>query len=551
MAAMADAQSWRATRLELGRGAATAHVLRGLAYVALFALLDWASFAFAYSGAGLTPWNPQAGLGLALMLRYGLGNWPWVAAATVAAEVLVHGQGSAPILFGLAAISTAAYTAAAAVLTARGKIAWHAPSVRDAVVFTIVGATTTAVVGVLQAALFIAAGDIAPGEFAPAALRSGVGELSGVLVFAPLLLHFAATGWVPARTLRGGLRRETALQGAALALALWLVFGLESTDEFKFFFLLVVPIGWIAVRRGFVGACVAALGAQLGTFLLALHRGFDSYTATEFQVLSLALIAAALIVGAVADERSRAAEALAEHRLRLAHAARVSAAGEMVSALAHELSQPLTAMATYLATCRRIATDATADPAELGAPIEAAAAQAERARAVIQRLRGFLRRGEVNLAAIDAQAALRDAVALIRPEATLNKVEIELAFDAGPIQVLADTVQFQQVALNLLRNAIEAIDASHAAVRRIVVALQRDGTFAAISVSDTGSGLPAAKEGRLFQPFATTKPEGMGLGLAISRSLVEAHGGTLAGAGAPGGGARFVIRLPLAATDAG
>jgi C4-dicarboxylate-specific signal transduction histidine kinase len=223
----------------------------------------------------------------------------------------------------------------------------------------------------------------------------------------------------------------------------------------------------------------------------------------------------------------------------------------MVSALAHELSQPLAAMATYLATCRRIAADPAADPAEVSATIDDAAAQAERARAVIQRLRGFLRRGEVNLAAVDAQAALRDAVALIRPEAMLKEVEIELAFEPGTIRVLADTVQLQQIVLNLMRNAIEAIDRSRAAVRRIVVALQRDGTFAAISVSDSGPGIPAAMEDRLFQPFATTKPEGMGLGLAISRSLAEAHGGTLTYEAAARAGARFVIRLPLAANDAG
>jgi signal transduction histidine kinase len=547
MTAMAEARTWRVAHHDFRFGAAVAYALRGLAYIVLFVLLDWASFAFAYSVAGMTPWNPQSGLGLALLLRYGLSGWPWVVAATLAAEVLVRGQASTPILFGLAAIAAGVYVAAATVLARRIKIAWHAPTVRDIVGFVVVGLAATAAVGLLQGGLFAAMGQIAPSQLLAAALRSGIGELSGVLVLTPLLLHLAAVGWAATRPWLAGSRWETVLQAATLALALWLVFGLESTDEFKFFFLLVLPVGWIAIRRGFAGACVAALGAELGTFLLTLHRGFDSYTATEFQVLSLALIAAALVVGAVSDEHSRAAKALAEHRLRLAHAARVSTAGEMVSALAHELSQPLAAMATYLATCRRMAADATVDPAELTASIDAAAAQAERAREVILRLRGFLRRGEVNLAEVQVQGVLRDAVALIRPEAMLNKIDVELAFEPGPVCVLADTVQLQQVVLNLLRNSIEAIVGAGSPARRIIVGLHRVGGEAEISVSDTGPGIPAAVASRLFQPFATTKPKGMGLGLAISRSLVEAHGGTLAYAAGPGVGARFVIRLPLGA----
>jgi signal transduction histidine kinase len=543
---MAEARPRSAAPWGIETGALWANALRGAVYLALYVLLDWGSYFFAYSVAGMTPWNPQAGLSLALLLRYGLGFWPFVALGTVVAEIVVRGQDAWPVLATLAAIAALAYAAAAALLTRGLGVAFRAPTVRGAIAFMLVATGAAAAVGFFQAELFAAVGDIARGQIPLAALRAATGELSGIFVLTPLLMRLAEQGWHETRRRLAGLRWETALQAIALALALWLVFGLESTDEFKFFYLLLLPVGWVALRHGFDGACAAALGAQLGTFLLSLHRGFEAETATEFQILSVALMATALVAGAIADERTRAALALAEHRIRLAHAARISAAGEMTSALAHELSQPLAAMATYIAACRRAARDG-APRAELIESIDAAAAQAERARQVIARLRGFLRRGEVTLAEVSAQSVLTEAVALIRPEAELNRIEIALAFDPAPIRIRADTVQLQQVVLNLVRNAVEAIVGAGASARRIEIALGRDGGEAEIAVADTGPGIAPEVAATLFEPFASGKPKGMGLGLAIGRSLIEAHGGRLTLAPArPGEGARFVIRLPLA-----
>ncbi|MBN9544809.1 MAG: PAS domain S-box protein [Alphaproteobacteria bacterium] len=242
-------------------------------------------------------------------------------------------------------------------------------------------------------------------------------------------------------------------------------------------------------------------------------------------------------------EREQTQQKLRELQAELVHMARFTALGEMASTLAHELNQPLTAVASYLNGARRLIDGGK--PADLpmarGA-IESAAEQALRAGQIIRRLREFVARGESDRQVEDIRALVEEASALALVGAREAGVQFTLqaADDVPP--VLADKVQVQQVILNLMRNAIEAM--SDGAVRELTVTIHSvAGDMVQIDVSDTGSGIASDILPDLFQPFVTSKPHGMGVGLSISRTIMEAHGGQLWAEPRPGGGTIFHMTL--------
>jgi two-component system, LuxR family, sensor kinase FixL len=252
--------------------------------------------------------------------------------------------------------------------------------------------------------------------------------------------------------------------------------------------------------------------------------------------------------------RRKAEARVREHEAELAHVSRVSLAGEMAAGLAHELSQPLTAITAYARGCLRLLAGPVPETAMLHEGIAEVVQQAERAGDVLSRLREFVRGREHQRALIEVGPLIEDAVSLMRMEAMRRRVEIEPQIDPNLPTVLADQIQIQQVLLNLLRNAIDAIDGSNTEHRSIVIKARYKSTCAVeISVADSGPGIAAEVTETLFDPFVTTKPLGMGMGLSISRSIVESHGGNLQTARAVPFGAIFFFDLSTAeaATDAG
>lgn len=242
-------------------------------------------------------------------------------------------------------------------------------------------------------------------------------------------------------------------------------------------------------------------------------------------------------------EREQTQQKLRELQAELVHMARFTALGEMASTLAHELNQPLTAVASYLNGARRLIDGgkSTDLPMVRGA-IESAAEQALRAGQIIRRLREFVTRGESDRQVEDIRALVEEASALALVGAREAGVQFTLhAVDDVP-PVLADKVQVQQVVLNLMRNAIEAMLDS--TVRELTVTIRSiAGDMVRIDVSDTGSGIAPDILPDLFQPFVTSKPHGMGVGLSISRTIMEAHGGRLWAEARPGGGTIFHMTL--------
>jgi two-component system, LuxR family, sensor kinase FixL len=243
-------------------------------------------------------------------------------------------------------------------------------------------------------------------------------------------------------------------------------------------------------------------------------------------------------------ERQHTEARLQELQTELVHISRLTAMGEMASALAHELNQPLSAIANYMKGSRRLLESSTDEQSgTLRDAMDKAAEQALRAGQIIRRLRDFVARGESERRIESAKKLIEEASALALVGAKDQGIRVRFQLDPAADLVLADKVQIQQVLLNLMRNAIDAMETSQ---RRELTIGMNTGTedLVTISVSDTGSGIDPEMTTQLFQPFVTTKRHGMGVGLSISRTIVEAHGGQIWADPNPDGGTifRFTLR---------
>ncbi len=247
------------------------------------------------------------------------------------------------------------------------------------------------------------------------------------------------------------------------------------------------------------------------------------------------------------SERHTAAEEARQNREEIAHLARVALAGELSGTLAHELNQPLGAILSNAQAVRRIVAQEDPDWTEVQAIVDDIIADDQRAANVIVHLRELLRRGEgsVGSTAVSLRDIVRRVLHLVQREANERGVVIRTEFGTPEIVVRGDSVQLEQVVLNLVMNAFDALSQKPAGSRVLTIRIEPLETGGAtVSVSDTGTGIAADIEGRIFEPFMTTRSTGMGMGLAICRTIVGAHGGSISAANDDGGGATFRFTLP-------
>jgi two-component system sensor kinase FixL len=218
----------------------------------------------------------------------------------------------------------------------------------------------------------------------------------------------------------------------------------------------------------------------------------------------------------------------------------------MAASLAHELNQPLTAIATYTQACQRLIESGQSDDDEILTALKKCNAQAQRAGEVIRRLRQFVKKKELGRREVSFDELFRDLTVLAEVDARDNGVSLTIDVAKGLPRVLVDAVQIQQVILNLIRNGIDAMmNVNHYDDGISVTVDKSPNDQVRIMVTDHGTGITKEDEKKIFQPFFTTKASGMGLGLAISRSIIESHGGVLSFTKNPSGGTTFHFTLPV------
>ncbi|HEX2333293.1 MAG TPA: MASE1 domain-containing protein [Burkholderiales bacterium] len=507
-----------------------ARYLRAAAVFApCYIVLDWASYLDPLGPFNITPWNPQPAVALAWLLLAGFAQVPAVFAAIVAADVLVRGAPGGPFITLVSgAVLAGSYAALAWMLRELLRGGVDLRTTRELTLFvavTVVGTAITgaAFVGVLRGA------ELVPQAAVPAAwLRFWIGDAVGILVTAPLL--FAVADPVRRDALIALARKaETWAQAGVLVAALWLIFAGLPGDPAQHFYILFVPVIWIAARAGMNGAVVATALVQLGV-VVGIHRtGAGSLPVLELQALVATLALAGLYLGMVVDERQRAAD-------NLRRSLRLAAAGEMAGALAHEVNQPLTALSNYGRSALLVLENESAR-AQLQAIIEKMLGEAERAAEVVRRLRDFFRAGTTRLEAVPVEELLAAVRRIGQSVIGERRVALEVRADAELSPLYVDRLQVELVLRNLIANSVDAVQATPGGRIEVSVAPE-DARRARIVVADNGPGVAAARREAVFEPLSSGKPSGMGLGLAVSRAIAEAHGGSLE---AHGGEFRLIL----------
>jgi signal transduction histidine kinase len=363
--------------------------------------------------------------------------------------------------------------------------------------------------------------DVGPGgRYMFATRRFFIGYSVSILVVAPLI--FMAFSAERRRQFAALFRaREAWLQFAAIAACQTWVFQQDEPQHAQNFYVLFLPLIWMATRFGTAGAAIALALMQLGLYLLFFLSGYKPLSVFELQLLMIALAITGLLLGVAIDEQRRLS---VEYRESL----KLAAAGEMAATIAHEINQPLTALSGYATAAQLMAGSSRPDNAQLRTTMEKMLAETRRAAAVVRRLRDFFRSGTTRLEFIALDDLAARVAASLRARADVAQVALTCQARGSLPPVFADPLQIEVVIRNLIQNAVESAAGEKARSARVDVIVERDDAGeVVVSVQDSGAGIRDADTERLFESFVTSKPTGMGMGLAISRAIVDAHGGRI------------------------
>ena len=627
-------------------------------YVLAYVTLDWVSFAYPYPKLDITPWSPQAAVSVVLLLLRGPRWIPAVCLGAFIDDLVVrHLDNPLPaqiftelsigLVYGLGVWAMRRF------LGVRPEL----PQFSDIVGLACGTALTALVMAVLYVGTYWWSGVI-PGETVGLKIfEYWLGDLVGVLVFAPpLLLNFP--NGPGGRQVAPPPRGQLEAQAVCIGVTLWLVFFHPIVDGSRVFYLIFVPMMWVAATGGLVLAATTLAVIQstiiVGVWLLGRRMG----VMIHLQMLMLTLAVTSLFLAALVGEREKAQKAALKDRDRLraivemspdgmlvvdqagmvvaANSAFAALAGspaqaitgslaerfvavpptagetetvlrrsdgqavdvavaiapmaavneedavhpslvltfrdittrkqaegrrslqranleaatrnalteEIAAGLAHELNQPLSAVVGYTGACRKLLEGVPEVPAKVLDYLDRAALQAERAGAIISRLREFFRNGKMEVETVAVDELVEDVLGLVAEELSRHEVAVTTAVPKG-LRARIDRLQIEQVLINLLRNSLQAMDAVPPKERHLRLAAADGPEMLRLSITDSGGGIASDVADSLFIPFVSTHSGGMGLGLSISRGIVESHGGQLWTEPATERGATFHLTLPI------
>ncbi len=512
---------------------------KGITYTSfllIYILIEWVSNIDPFHNINITPWNPAAALIVFLFLQNGMRAAGLVFVSMLSAELLIFGyDDNFGAKFLVCALMTFDYLILALTLLRFCPDGGVFNNRENLFAWVIIIALGSMLNGALVATVYSATHTFGSGNWGFAVWHSFWSDASGIIIGLPLLWHLRDAKRRHAYYV-ATVRVETLGYLALTALLIWIAFNESTPPSFGYFFTLFLPIVWASSRQGLYGAILCSVALQLGMVIAEQFGNSVLIELFDVQMRATVFALVGYFIGVVVDTQRRDAEILKQ-------SLRLSAAGEMAAALAHELNQPLSALGTYGAACQKMLSQ-NADVEALRLAINRMTNEASRAAKIVSRLRDFFRSGSTLMERFALQDLIESAATSVRDQCT--DAGIALNVTATPDHILvADRMQLDLVLRNLLANAVESVAEHTEALREIWVRSERmtNGKLC-ITVEDSGPGIPESIAQNLFEPFITTKAKGLGLGLAISRAIVEAHGGALvAEAGQHG---CFKLYLPLA-----
>lgn len=480
---------------------------------------------------------------VALAAAFRVGSSATITVALAVAAVHLY-RGVDPVSALVLATGTGLAGWLGACLLRRWRFSADLGRVHDVGVLLLAGCVVGAGIGALAATVVMAHGTAGIAETFG---LCWVSETMGMLLVAPFLLtaHWPSArpdletlGWlvgVPAAVYgiyAGGLPEMTALPASYAVFPLIMALALRRSVAVVSLVLLglaVIAINCTAMGKG------PFVQADMRPNMLALHAHLAM------------LVLTGLLLAAIRTERSDAESRAREHLRMLARAGRISALSTMAAGIAHEINQPLCAVQSYAQTARRM-TQRGAAADEIDSVLERIVRSVDKASAIVRRMRGFLRGEDASRERHDLNALVREAVDLVRPECNRQRVELRVDLAASALPVQVDSVEVEQVVVNLVQNALDSLGRMPADESRRWIRVATRATSAQamdLFVSDGGPGLPEGDPAQLFEPLSGSE-HGSGLGLAIVRSIVEAHGGEIRAGNPDSGGAEFRVCLPAA-----
>lgn len=532
-------------------------VLLPVGVVAVYVMLEWVSFLHEHGGLPVTPWNPGLGLMFAMIIVRGYGFGLLFFLAVLLAEIFVlRTDLSWPTILAIAAVVAGPYTLVALAARRWLRLDGYLFRPRDIFALVLAGAVGAVIVSVLLATLLLIVRHFDISDIVHTAMPLVVGDLLGIAVVSPIVLRLATLGRRATTLAKPASALEIAAFAVAIGSALWIVMRPASFGSSSMFYILFLPTVVAAVRYGLDGACAALAVVQLSLVALLQVQGFDLSRFTEYQLLMLVLTLTGLLVGVLVTERQasdlaarRAAEQLQEAQAVAARAARLNLVSGMAAALAHEVNQPLTAARALAKSVQQLMRRPDPDKARAEANLAGMIDQVDHAAAVVRRMREFLRRGEPQAGPLGVRMVLDEALALVQPLANAKRIDLSIEVPDTMPPIYGDRVQLQQVVINLVRNAIEAIlEADRGEGRiRVTARLSHDAREVEMRVLDNGIGIAPERASTVFEPLVTSRPDGIGLGLAICKSIVQVHRGRIWLTANEPGWTEFGFTVPAAA----
>jgi two-component system, LuxR family, sensor kinase FixL len=509
-----------------------------VAYLALNLLTEWHEF----DRLGITLWSPDDGLSLALLLE-SIAFAPFVFLGAVLVDLsIVEAHRSLGVTMAAELFLTITYVGLAFILKNTLKFDVRRFRLPDVVAFLFLVPAGAAASSFVYCGVLYLGGQLSADKLFAAIVHYWIGDALGIITVIPAATALFTYFSTPRRRWSGHTLFTVFIfvVGMCLGFAALVVVG----DRLYYLFnLLFLPVIWVAMREGYPGVALALVTIQLTLAAITAFIGYDTTDFAILQLLMLVLSITGLLLGAVSTEREDAAMRLRKQQRELTRMASDVRAGAMGMALAHEVSQPLSTVAAYVHAARRLLHSSVASGPVMDALVKAEA-EAQRAREVLERVRDFVSNGNLNLNALDVPALAERIGALCREEAAARGVEVEVE-SVGPIPlVTADGVQIEQVLVNLVANAMDAASERPDERGRVSIRVVARAAAVTIQVEDNGRGVASELADNIFDAYQTTKPRGMGLGLHLSRRIVQRHAGRLWWEPMKAGGARFVVELP-------